>query len=83
MRRIRAEEFVLSHSHSLISSSPLIVWNYNYIMKLSVAIIAAGLTITEAAGASSSEWTSLRRRLSYEKIAGYNPGSQVRLLLLC
>ena len=47
-------------------------------MKLSVAIIAAGLTITEAAGASSSEWTSLRRRLSYEKIAGYNPGSQVR-----
>lgn len=55
-------------------------------MKLSVAIIATGITMTEASGASSSsssKWASLRRRLSYEKIAGYNPGSQVRLLLLC
>ena len=55
-------------------------------MKLSVAIMATGITMTEASGASSSsssKWASLRRRLSYEKIAGYNPGSQVRLLLLC
>ena len=50
-------------------------------MKLSVAILATGITMTEASGASSSsssKWASLRRRLSYEKIAGYNPGSQVR-----
>jgi hypothetical protein len=55
-------------------------------MKLSVAIVVTGITMTEASGASSSsssKWASLRRRLSYEKIAGYNPGSQVRLLLLC
>jgi hypothetical protein len=51
-------------------------------MKLSVPMIATGLTITEAAGASSSKWASLRRRLSYAKIAGYSPGSQVRFFVM-
>ena len=88
-RHASAPTNALHHNYIFLTSTSLIFFSSTityYIMKLSVAIIATGITMTEASGASSSsssKWASLRRRLSYEKIAGYNPGSQVRLLLLC
>lgn len=41
-------------------------------MKLSLAIALTLSTVVDG-----SSWNNLRRRLSYEKVAGYNPGSQV------
>ena len=45
-------------------------------MKLSIALLVTTLAAAEASGAS--KWANLRRRLSFEKVAGYMPGSQVR-----
>jgi hypothetical protein len=41
--------------------------------------IAASITLilSVEAGGAASRWANIRRRLSYEKIAGYAPGSQV------
>ena len=47
-------------------------------MKLSLAILTSAMAVADA----NQKWANLRRKLSYEKIAGYNPGSQVRCLLL-
>mmetsp|Transcript_17593 Transcript_17593/g.31030 ORF Transcript_17593/g.31030 Transcript_17593/m.31030 type:complete len:551 (-) Transcript_17593:84-1736(-) len=44
-------------------------------MKLSIALLVTTLAAAEASG--SSKWANLRRRLSFEKVAGYMPGSQV------
>lgn len=44
-------------------------------MKFSLVTLAAGIATTDAS--ASSKWANLRRRLSYQKIAGYAPGSQV------
>ena len=41
-------------------------------MKLSLSLLAASLATADA-----SAWNNLRRRLSYEKVATYAPGSQV------
>eukprot|EP00985_Skeletonema_marinoi_P027441 scaffold22504_cov125-Skeletonema_marinoi.AAC.1 len=41
-------------------------------MKLSISLLAASLATAEA-----GVWGNLRRRLSYEKVATYSPGSQV------
>ena len=45
-------------------------------MKLSIALLVTTLAAAEASGAS--KWANLRRRLSFDKVAGYKPGSQVR-----
>lgn len=55
-------------------------------MKLSLATLAATAAVAAADPSSAAaRWNNLRRRLSYEKIATYNPGSQVRppLVLFC
>jgi len=44
-------------------------------MKLSIAVFATSLAITNAG--SAEKWNNLRRKLSFEKIAGYKPESQV------
>ena len=51
-------------------------------MKLSLAFIAATTIAVAEAGDASSKWANLRRRLSFEKVAGYSPDSQVRLCCL-
>ncbi|KAL3789110.1 hypothetical protein ACHAW5_004165 [Stephanodiscus triporus] len=48
-------------------------------MKLSVATFAAGLAVV-GASSPSSKWANLRRRLSFEKIAGYEPANLRRRL---
>jgi len=45
-------------------------------MNLSKALLAMSLAAAEAVG-SDSRMANLRRKLSFQKIAGYNPGSQV------
>ena len=54
-------------------------------MKLSIALLATTLAVAEASSdsAASGLAATLRRRLSFAKIAGYLPGSQVRLLVFC
>lgn len=42
-------------------------------MKLSLAILTSAMAVADA----NQKWANLRRKLSYEKVAGYNPGSQV------
>ena len=42
-------------------------------MKLSIVALVA----TAEAGTASSNWSNVRRHLSFEKVAGYEPGSQV------
>jgi len=44
-------------------------------MKLPLIVIAS--TIVASNAGAASRWANLRRQLSYEKIAGYAPGSQV------
>jgi len=47
-------------------------------MKLSLTLLAASVAAAHADSESSaSRWASLRRRLSFDKVAGYEPGSQV------
>ena len=46
-------------------------------MKLSLVITAASF-VGNTADAASSSASNLRRRLSYEKVAGYKPDSLVR-----
>jgi len=48
-------------------------------MKLSIALLATTLAVAEASSdsAASGLAATLRRRLSFSKIAGYTPGSQV------
>lgn len=50
-------------------------------MKLSLVITAASFVVNTADAASSSA-SNLRRRLSYEKVAGYKPDSQVRRMVI-
>jgi hypothetical protein len=45
-------------------------------MKLSIATIVIFALAAEV-GSTTSKWANVRRRLSFEKIAGYEPGSQV------
>ena len=45
-------------------------------MKLSIALLITTLAAVEASGAF--KWANLCRRLSFEKVVGYMPGSQVR-----
>ena len=54
-------------------------------MKLSIALLATTLAVAEASSdsAASGLAATLRRRLSFAKIAGYTPGSQVRFLVFC
>ena len=48
-------------------------------MKLSIALLATTPAIAEASSDSAaSKWANLRRHLSFAKVAGYMPGSQVR-----
>jgi len=47
-------------------------------MKLSISLLAASLATAEA-----GVWGNLRRRLSYEKVATYSPGSQVSTFTSC
>ena len=52
-------------------------------MKLSLATLAASVAVAAADPRSAAaRWNNLRRRLSYEKIAGYAPDSQVRHRLI-
>eukprot|EP00569_Conticribra_weissflogii_P017868 CAMPEP_0171447174 /NCGR_PEP_ID=MMETSP0881-20121228/38960_1 /TAXON_ID=67004 /ORGANISM="Thalassiosira weissflogii, Strain CCMP1336" /LENGTH=496 /DNA_ID=CAMNT_0011971581 /DNA_START=163 /DNA_END=1648 /DNA_ORIENTATION=+ len=46
-------------------------------MNLSIASLVAATTLTTVDASASSKWSNLRRYLSYEKVAGYAPGSQV------
>ena len=43
--------------------------------KMKFSIVA--LVATAEAGTASSNWSNVRRHLSFEKVAGYEPGSQV------
>lgn len=45
-------------------------------MKFSLAVIATSLAVAAEAG-STEKWENIRRRLSYERVAGYKPESQV------
>eukprot|EP00581_Thalassiosira_minuscula_P007471 CAMPEP_0183710558 /NCGR_PEP_ID=MMETSP0737-20130205/6262_1 /TAXON_ID=385413 /ORGANISM="Thalassiosira miniscula, Strain CCMP1093" /LENGTH=547 /DNA_ID=CAMNT_0025938857 /DNA_START=120 /DNA_END=1763 /DNA_ORIENTATION=+ len=44
-------------------------------MKLSLALAITSFAVAE--GSASTRWNNLRRRLSWDKVAGYLPGSQV------
>jgi hypothetical protein len=46
-------------------------------MKFTAIAIVSTLAAAAEAGNASSKWANVRRRLSFEKIAGYEPGSQV------
>eukprot|EP00569_Conticribra_weissflogii_P009444 CAMPEP_0171358864 /NCGR_PEP_ID=MMETSP0879-20121228/261_1 /TAXON_ID=67004 /ORGANISM="Thalassiosira weissflogii, Strain CCMP1336" /LENGTH=553 /DNA_ID=CAMNT_0011864979 /DNA_START=241 /DNA_END=1902 /DNA_ORIENTATION=- len=46
-------------------------------MNFSFASLVAATTLTTVDASASSKWSNLRRYLSYEKVAGYAPGSQV------
>jgi len=47
-------------------------------MNFSLVLLATSLALAESGdGGIDSRWTNLRRRLSYELIAGYSPDSQV------
>jgi hypothetical protein len=45
-------------------------------MKVTVPLVASSVAVVQA-GDAASNFANVRRRLSYEKIAGYKPGSQV------
>jgi hypothetical protein len=46
-------------------------------MKFTPALIASSLAIVEGSNNAAARWSNLRRHLSFEKVAGYSPGSQV------